>query len=387
VATPATDLETLARSGVAALERGDAAGARRAFEAVVEAGRATPQLWLLLAQANDALGDAAAALGALDGVLAIDRGNLWALTMKGDLLLARGDERAATSWYQAALDHAARLGAQPPDMVARLERARDAVGAAGRRYEAHLRAQLAAAGVDGAGLPHFDEAIAIMAGAKPVQLQQPTSFYYPALPNIAFYDAAGIDWIERLEAAVPAMRAEAEAVLADPEGVAPYVERPVNRPARAHPLLDDSRWSAFHLWREGRPTAAALARCPVTMAALESAPVPRIAGRSPMALFSILKPGTHIPPHHGMLNTRLICHIPLIVPDGCRLRVGNHIRRVEAGRALLFDDSMEHEAWNEGGATRVILLFEVWRPELSEAERRALTAMFEAIGSYPGGEE
>jgi hypothetical protein len=257
-------------------------------------------------------------------------------------------------------------------MVVRLERARDAIGAAGRRYEAHLRETLRAAGVDGAGLPRFDEAIAILAGAKPVQLQRPTSFYFPGLPNIAFYDTEGIDWIARLEAAAPAMRAEAEAVLADPDGVAPYVERQADRPAKAHPLLDDSRWSAFHLWREGQPVAGA--------------PVPRIAGRSPMALFSILRPGTHIPPHHGMLNTRLICHIPLIVPDGCRLRVGNHIRPVETGKALLFDDSMEHEAWNDGPSTRVILLFEVWRPELNEAERGALTAMFEAIGTYPGGE-
>lgn len=381
-----SDLEQLARSGVAALDRGDAAAARQAFEAVVAAGRATPQLWLLLAQARAGLGDAAAAHGALDQVLAVDRGNLWALTMKGDLLQSAGDDRAAGAWYQAALDQAARLGAQPPEMAARLERARDAIGAAGRRYEAHLRATLAAAGVDGAGLPHFDEAIAIMAGAKPVQLQRPTSFYYPALPNIAFYDTGGIDWIARLEAAAPAMRAEAEAVLADPDGVSPYVERQADRPAKAHPLLDDRRWSAFHLWREGRPVEAALAHCPATMAALAAAPVPRIAGRSPMALFSILRPGTHIPPHHGMLNTRLICHIPLIVPDGCRLRVGNHIRPVEAGKALLFDDSMEHEAWNDGASTRVILLFEVWRPELSEAERRALTAMFEAIGTYPGGE-
>ena len=103
-----------------------------------------------------------------------------------------------------------------------------------------------------------------------------------------------------------------------------------------------------------------------------------------MALFSLLLPGTHIPPHHGMLNTRAIVHLPLIVPPGCRLRVGNHERAVEAGRAMIFDDSMLHEAWNDSDATRVVLLFEVWRPELREAERAALTTMFEAIGTYGG---
>jgi aspartyl/asparaginyl beta-hydroxylase (cupin superfamily) len=118
------------------------------------------------------------------------------------------------------------------------------------------------------------------------------------------------------------------------------------------------------------------------MAVLRSPPMPYIAGRSPMALFSRLRPHTHIPPHWGMLNTRLICHIPLIVPLGCRLRVGNEVRNVEAGKAMIFDDSIEHEAWNDSDETRIVLLFEIWRPELDAAERAALTAMFEAIATY-----
>ena len=101
-----------------------------------------------------------------------------------------------------------------------------------------------------------------------------------------------------------------------------------------------------------------------------------------MVLFSILEPGTHIVPHCGMLNTRLICHLPLIVPTGCRLRVGNHSRDVEAGKMLIFDDSIEHEAWNSGDAIRVILLFEIWRPELTAAERAGLTALYESVSAY-----
>jgi aspartyl/asparaginyl beta-hydroxylase (cupin superfamily) len=83
-----------------------------------------------------------------------------------------------------------------------------------------------------------------------------------------------------------------------------------------------------------------------------------------------------------MLNTRLICHIPLIVPDGCVLRVGPESRSVVEGKAMVFDDSFEHEAWNNGHTARAILLFEIWRPELDEAERAALTAMFEAVTGY-----
>jgi aspartyl/asparaginyl beta-hydroxylase (cupin superfamily) len=178
------------------------------------------------------------------------------------------------------------------------------------------------------------------------------------------------------------MRAELEALLEDEGAFTPYVEGNATRANRGHALLNDPRWSALHLWRDGQPVAENVRRCPQTMAALALAPMPRIVGRSPSALFSMLRPGTHIPPHWGMLNTRLICHIPLIVPTGCRLRVGNHERTVEFGRAMIFDDSINHEAWNDSDETRVVLLFEVWRPELDEAERRALTAMYESIGLY-----
>ena len=120
---------------------------------------------------------------------------------------------------------------------------------------------------------------------------------------------------------------------------------------------------------------------------LSAAPMPRIDQRSPIALWSLLKPGTHIQPHHGLLNTRLICHIPLIVPGDCALRVGNETREWREGEALIFDDSFEHEAWNRSDSTRVVLLFEIWRPEISLEERAALTAIFETINDYQGAPE
>ena len=124
------------------------------------------------------------------------------------------------------------------------------------------------------------------------------------------------------------------------------------------------------------------ARCPRTLAALADAPLCRIPRRTPSILFSLLRPGARIPPHHGMINTRLICHLPLIVPPGCGFRVGNETRSWEEGRAWVFDDSIEHEAWNGSGQTRVILLFDVWRPELSPGERESVAAMFEAIDEF-----
>jgi aspartyl/asparaginyl beta-hydroxylase (cupin superfamily) len=246
-----------------------------------------------------------------------------------------------------------------------------------------MHAALAAAGVDAAAAgERFAESLAIVSGQTQPFLQAPTSFYYPGLPQRAFYDAAEFDWTAALEAQLPAIRAEAEAVLADRRGVAPYVERPENRPAKAHSLEGDARWSAFHLFRSGEPVEANAARCPATMAAIAGLPIPRIAGRSPMVLFSLLAPGTHIRPHNGMLNTRLIAHLPLIVPPACRLRVGNATRSVEPGKMLIFDDSIEHEAWNDSDATRVILIFEIWRPELTAAERAGLTALYESVSRY-----
>jgi aspartyl/asparaginyl beta-hydroxylase (cupin superfamily) len=381
-------LEATARKGIDALNRGDAGAAHAAFQAIIDIGRATPQLWALMAQACERLGDMVTLTQALDQMLAADPRDILALAMKGDLFLKAGDDRAAMGWYNMALRTAGQLQTQgqalPPPLIDRLRRAEAATAAAAERFETHLLNTIDAD--TGALNPRFAESLAILAGRREVQLQQPTSFYYPGLPQIAFYDTADFDWVAGLEAAYPAIRAEVEAVMADPSGMAPYVQADPTRPNRGHALLDDARWSAFHLFEAGQPVAANAARCPATMAALEAAPLPRIAGRSPMALFSILRPHTHIPPHWGMLNTRLICHLPLIVPDKCRLRVGNHERRVEPGKVLLFDDSVEHEAWNDSDEVRVILLFEVWRPELAADERAALTRLYEAVSLYSPSE-
>jgi aspartyl/asparaginyl beta-hydroxylase (cupin superfamily) len=77
-----------------------------------------------------------------------------------------------------------------------------------------------------------------------------------------------------------------------------------------------------------------------------------------------------------MYNCRLICHLPLIVPPDCRFRVGNEVREWEEGKLLIFDDTIEHEAWNESDEDRIVLIFDIWRPELTEQERFELTALF-----------
>lgn len=377
-----SDWQSVLNRAIDQLRRGDGTGARTFLEQAATPD-APPPVWLLLADARARCGDSAGQDPALDEALRRDGRYVPALLAKGELAAARGDDRAAVSFLGLALTHAPAQG--PPGLIERLARARDTVTAAEARFSGHLDSRLMAAGLPADRPPRFAEAIDILKGIGQPQLQQPTSFYYPGLPQTAFHDTADHPWIAALEAAAPAMRAEVEALLGERDDFAPYVQGDPTRANRGHALLDDPRWSALYLWKDGAPVPANAVRCPASMKALAAAPLPMIPGRAPNVLFSQLKPRTHIPPHWGMLNTRLICHIPLIVPDRCRLRVGNHERAVEAGKALLFDDSILHEAWNDSDETRVVLLLEVWHPALDEAERDALTAMFGAIGRYGEG--
>ena len=379
-------LEAEAHRGVEALQRGDFAAARDAFVTVTGSGTASPQAWLFLAQACEGLGDSSTGRSAIDQVLAADQGNPFALFMKADLYARDGDDRASVSFYRMGLRRAAELAQLPGDLPDRVRRAEAAVAAAEERFEEKLERTLAERGID--SVPHrFAEALAIASGKQPVYLQHPTSFYFPGLPQMPWYAREMFPWVNELEQAVPDMRAEIEQVLAEDQGLEPYVQEDAERASRGHSLLNDARWSAFHLFKAGERVEENAARCPLIMRLLQPLPIPIIQRRSPMALISILKPGTHIPPHHGMLNTRLICHIPLVVPKGCRLRVGAETREVVEGRAMIFDDSFEHEAWNDSDSVRAVLLFEIWRPEISEEEKVALTAMFEAVTGYDAPSE
>jgi hypothetical protein len=379
-------LESAAQRGVVALQNGDFQAARDAFSAVTGSGAGSSQAWLFYAQACEGLDDRATALAALDQVLADNAGNPFALLMKGDMLAREGDDRASVSFYRMGLRRAAELQQLPGDLPERVRRAQAAVAAAEARFESELENVLARRGID--AVPRrFAEALAIASGKQPLYLQQPTSFYFPGLPQQAWYSRDSFPWVAELESAASLMRAEIEQVLADEQGIEPYVQEEAKRASRAHSLLNDARWSAFHLFKHGERVEENAARCPLIMRLLELLPIPKIEGRSPMALISILNPGTHIPPHHGMINTRLICHIPLVVPTGCRLRVGAETREVVEGQAMIFDDSFEHEAWNDGDSARAVLLFEIWRPEISEDEKVALTAMFEAVTGYDAPSE
>ena len=322
----------------------------------------------------------------VDRLLDLEPRNIDALVRKGEYRSAAGDERAATAFYKAALGAAGAMGSLPMSLKPAIDRALAGVKRAEALFLDHLESSLAGAGFGpGARPPRFQHAIDLMLGraeARPA-LQRPTGFYYPGLSEHRYHAASDFPWAAKIEQTVPAILAELTAATAGGhDKFSPYL---VSDPARPrtdfHGLRDNPEWSTLQLWEKGAASALA-AHFPKTLAAVEATDLPRISVRAPNILFSKLKAGARIPPHHGMLNARLICHLPFNVPSGCGFRVGGETRAWEEGKLLIFDDTIEHEAWNDGTEERVILIFDVWHPDLVPAERRAISAMFEAIDAY-----
>ena len=123
-----------------------------------------------------------------------------------------------------------------------------------------------------------------------------------------------------------------------------------------------------------------------TAALLDELPMAHHEGFSPNVVFSVLAPKTRIPPHTGSTNIRLLTHLPLILPGQCGFRVGNESREWRMGEAWVFDDSIDHEAWNDSDQLRVIMIFDVWNPLLSEAERELATEMLSAMNEFNADE-
>jgi aspartyl/asparaginyl beta-hydroxylase (cupin superfamily) len=384
VQLPSSELDRLVQSGAEALQRQDPAAARPLFERVTAARPADVRALVGLAFACRDLGDDAGQVAALDRVLAADPRHLPALLMKADHYAKIGDKRTAQTFYRAAVERAPPLETLPPQLRDEVRRAEQQNMLYAQSYQTHLRETLAAAGFDPAtSSRRFTQSLDLLMGRKQIYFQSPTSFYFPELPQRQFYEREEFGWVQALEAQTDAIRDELLGVVGDDRAFQPYLQSDGNRPPRDFgSLLNNPDWSAFYLIRSGGTVETAAARCPRTMQILHSLPLCTAPGRTPSVLFSLLRPKTRIPPHTGYTNARLICHLPLIVPGGCGLRVGNETRIWEPGKALIFDDSIEHEAWNDSGELRVVLLLDVWRPELSLEERKLVAATLAAVGSY-----
>ena len=313
-------------------------------------------------------------------------GELRSLLARADDFAARGDVRAAVAFYQTALKSVRNATGLDRDTLAELQRAQAFVMDRAREFQQSLEQAVASADpADPVAAVRLSHSLEMLKGGRRVYQQQPSALYYPYLAQRQFFERDEFEWVPALESATPVIREELVALMDEGAAFQPYVESAADRPHRDfHGLNDKKDWTALYLWRDGKPVEANAKRCPKTMAALEKVPLSRIGSRTPAVLFSRLEPGAHIPPHTGLLNCRLICHLPLIVPKGCWLRVGNETREWEEGKLLIFDDSIEHEAKNPAEDLRIILLFDVWRPELGEEERAAISSIFEAIDRFQG---
>ncbi len=364
---------------MAELSRGNRDAACDLFRQVIASGNASALAWLGYARCCE---EAAERLRAVDSALALEPHNLRALIMKGDLLADGGDLRAAAAYY-LAVEKVAPTGLSS-ELAGEVARARAAAKQCSEQFASHLEKQTAA-GVQAS--PRFAQSIDLLLGRKQIFLQQPKHYYFPELPQIQFYPREALPFLDHVELVADDIRAELQAVISQGDFFAPYVEQQRNRPALGETdlMVNNPNWGALYLWKDGAIVRENAERFPKTLAALEEVPLTQIRGRAPSVLFSLLRPRTRIPPHHGFINTRLICHLPLIVPGNCGLRVGNETRQVVEGKAWAFDDTIEHEAWNNSDQPRIILLFDAWRPELTEIERESVAAMFEAIDAYGGG--
>jgi hypothetical protein len=371
------EAERLAREGVDALQRGQPALARARFETVTHSGRANGQIWLLLAVACRADNDVVTEEAALDHLLALEPQAVRGHVMKGDCRAAAGDDRSALRCYEIAMLIAADQDL-PGDLQAELQRAETWVAQFKIRVVAQREAKLIARGLTpDKRSRRFQHSLDILAGRRRIYVQEPTGYYVPELPQIQFFDPADFAWVAAIEAASGAIKQEIADLLATgTQGFRPYMQAHADQPrADANPLLDNVDWSALFLSENGVLSDDIIARCPRTWDAVQAAPLPRIVN-SPTVMFSLLRAGARITPHTGTHNARLICHLPLIVPPNCGFRVGNEVRGWEEGKLLIFDDTIEHEAWNDSGEDRVVLIFDIWRPELSEQERGEIATFF-----------
>lgn len=378
---------TLTALGQHAFRRGDLSSARTAFQRVVDTDGQAPHQWINLALVHQKLKDEQGEENAVQRALSIDPGDLLALILRANLFERQGKRQQAARNYGAAATASPPLEQLHPELrsavmhaVAFREEYDKDCGVFMDRYLDSLYKEF-----QGENLKRFRDSLDIMTGRKKRYDSQSIIYHFPNLAPIEFFERADFPWLDPIEAATDAIRDELLGVLHTEEGFEPYITYPDDVPHNQFAELNNSpRWSAFHLYKMGSRIEENAAKCPATMHLLDNAPQPDQPGRTPAAMFSLLKPNTRIPPHTGVSNVRLVTHVPLIVPEGCGFRVGNDTREWVPGRAWVFDDTIDHEAWNESDKLRVVLLFDIWHPHLTLPERTLITALSAGINAFSG---
>jgi aspartyl/asparaginyl beta-hydroxylase (cupin superfamily) len=376
--------EALLRDIQQALGRRDGAAAVHLIDEALGQAPGDIDLRLQKAMALRLQGDLKGALAALDATLDLEPYHFVALLSKAAVVERLSGPRKAWQIYRNALKILP--DPLPSTLQPAVDRARQVVEETTDALAAFLadRAAPARARMDRTAGARFDEGLQIYAGRTRPYPSEGILLTYPRLPAIPFFDRELFPWLPELEAATDMIRGELEGMLATMDAdFAPYINVPPGAPVNQWEELNQSRlWSSLFLWKDGERQEEPCRRCPGTAALLDRLPLARQPGFAPTVIFSALEARTQIPPHTGSTNTRLLVHLPLILPGPARFRVGNETRSWRMGEAWAFDDTIDHEAWNEADALRVIMILDIWNPLLTEDEREAVTALLNARNAF-----
>ena len=364
----------------AALGAGRLDDAAKLLEQAVASANDDPAVWMRLAVVHRARGNPKAALAAVERALVQNPLDFMGLLMRASLLDRLSDPSAGEAW-----DHALAQtpdGELPPQVEAAVAQGRVRRDAWVAAREAALESAMAP--VEARADPDERKRIArfrtnVLRKTKAYH-SSPSHFHFPEICEREFHPRSCFPWLDDLEAATETIAAELNAVMsAERAELVPYIQYADHMPLdQWRPLNHNPDWTAIHLINRGSEVAANARHCPETMRLLSGFPQPQVTGAGPNAMFSLLAPNTAIPPHVGVNNARLVCHLPLIVPPGCWFRVGAETVEWTPGKAFVFDDTIEHEAANPSGELRVVFIFDVWHPDLSPVEREAVKCLLEA---------
>jgi len=384
-------LEALDFLATQAFKRGDTNLSLDLLTRSFRANRDRPITYLNLAVVLSARGEHELALDAIERAMSLKQPFPRAQLHKGSILEALGQQRASVRAYHKAWSQAAGFQ-QMLDSEQTHASMRELL-----RHSSAMVKQTKVSLLDKALAPlrsqNYTVALQRIAEFSEIYIgnmmprylhakQRPAYLYFPELQPRAFFERQDFEWATELEAATIGIRDELLAVLQHSEKLQPYVQLKTENNAEWKELNNSTQWSSFHLYKGGARQEDNCQLCPITTAAVEKLPLIYAPNHTPEVFFSVLKPGTHIPPHYGLANYKLAVHLPLIVPQDCAIRVGNDTRTWTEGHCLIFDDSFQHEAWNKSVELRAVLIFEVWNPQLTSVERQAVTAVLSAIQEF-----
>ena len=193
--------------------------------------------------------------------------------------------------------------------------------------------------------------------------------------DATFFPLERFPWVEHIESNWSVIRDELAGVLTDHAALPNFQEISKDQIE----ITDDDRWKTFFIYGYGFEAKLGVEMCPRTAELMRQIP-----GMT-TAMFSILSPRKHILDHRGPYKGVLRYHLGLIVPkeaEACRIRVGDDFRHWEEGRSMIFDDTFNHEVWNDTDETRVVLFVDVLRP-LPFPESAVNRLIIKAIGYSP----